>query len=120
MANILIVDDIPVIRKSVCRILKKAGHNIIEASNGVEGLEEIRKNDIDIIILDIIMPEKGGVETLIELNEYKKLKKILITGINIPQSDAFKKLIDHFGAQVLLHKPFKKEELLKAVEQALK
>jgi CheY-like chemotaxis protein len=120
MAKILIVDDIPEIRKNICRILKSNGHDIQEASNGVEALEMVKMNDVDIIILDIMMPEKGGLETLIELAENKEIKKILITGFNLPQSEAFDKLIDHFGAECLLQKPFKKAELLKAVDNALR
>jgi two-component system response regulator VanR len=120
MANILIVDDIAQIRKNISRVLIKEGHKINEACNGVEALNIIKNGDIDLIILDIMMPEKGGLETLIELSEFKKVKKILITGINVPQSDAFSRFMVHFGAKSLLQKPFKKTELLEAVNNALK
>jgi CheY-like chemotaxis protein len=119
MANILIVDDLPEIRKNICRILKNIGHKIQEASNGVEALKLVHASDVDLIILDIMMPGKGGIETLVELADNKKVKKILITGFNVPQSEAFDKLIDHFGAECLLQKPFKKAELIAAVNCAL-
>lgn len=121
MATILVVDDVDYFRAGVVSILKKAGHTVLEASDGTEISGLIEKNKIDLLIMDVVMPKKGGMETLFDL--YHKLqdtKIIIVTGQISPDSEAFKKFINHFGAQKVLFKPFKKEELLETVDNLLK
>ena len=73
MYNILVVDDDREIVGAIEIYLKKEGYNIIKAYNGNEALEKVKENEIHLIILDIMMPEKDGLETLEELL-YKILK----------------------------------------------
>ncbi|MBN1469179.1 MAG: response regulator [Fusobacteriaceae bacterium] len=119
MAKILIVDDSEDIRKSIKRTLEKHNHQIFEASNGLEALKILRENDFNLLILDIMMPTKGGIETLLETKNIKNLKKIIITGVVIAESEAFFNLIDHYGAKKILFKPFKKEKLIETVNEVL-
>jgi len=118
MANILIVDDAVEVRSNLKKVLEKENHTIFEAQNGLDCLNLIKNNDIDLVILDIFMPEKGGIDTLMEIKSLN-IKKIIITGMPLSESDAFSSLINHYGAKKILFKPFKKNELIEAVEKAL-
>ena len=66
MAKILIIDDEKQIRKVMRKLLEKEGHTIAEAENGAEGIDVFRKQPADLIITDIIMPEKEGIENHFE------------------------------------------------------
>ncbi len=119
MAEILIVDDSEDIRKSIRRTLEKYNHQVSEASNGLEALKILGKNNFNLLILDIMMPAKGGIETLLEIKNIKNLKKIIITGVVIAESEAFSNLINQYGAQKVLFKPFKNENLIETVNEVL-
>ena len=67
MAKILIIDDDASMRRTVGRILTRAGHEVAEAPDGVEGFKLFRTNRPDIVVTDIFMPNKEGIETIIEL-----------------------------------------------------
>ncbi len=120
MANILIVDDVPVIRKNIIRTLEKYNHSIMEASNGIEALKLLHEKNFDLIILDIMMPNKGGIETLLDIKNIKSLKKIIITGVIQTDSEAFHNLINQFGVKKILFKPFTKKQLVDAIDEVLK
>lgn len=120
MQTILVIDDIDYVRKNVRRVLEANGYKVLEACDGIEGSKVLDENKIDLIILDIIMPKKGGIETLFEV--HKKLnhtKVIIMTGKVVTDSDAFLNLTMQFGATLILHKPFKQAELLEKVRIAL-
>lgn len=119
MHKILVVDDVKEVRKSVMRTLNKKKYTLYEAANGVEAVEMLNKVDVDLMILDILMPYKGGIDTLLDVKNIREVKTIIITGISLPDSDAFENLVKQFGAKKILHKPFKKQELLDAVSEAL-
>jgi DNA-binding NtrC family response regulator len=119
MANILIVDDAAEVRANLKKTLEKENHTIFEAQNGIDCLKIIHNNNIDLVILDIFMPEKGGIDTLMEIKSLE-IKKIIITGMPLSESDAFYSLINHYGAKKILFKPFKKIDLIEAVSEALK
>lgn len=120
MANILIIDDEKIVREKIYTILKEEGHKLYLAENGLEGLNIIKNEIIDIVIMDVIMPKKGGIETLMDIqNITKNLKIIIITGKVPQESDAFKLLVKSFGASKILNKPFKREDLVNAVNELL-
>ncbi len=120
MATILIIDDIDYIRKSIRSILQALGHVILEASDGNEAVEITRKNRVDLLITDVVMPKKGGIETLLEhKEELEWIKKIIITGEVTRESTAFITLAVTLGVKKVLYKPFEKEELVNAVKEAL-
>lgn len=77
MRNILIVDDVSINRKIIRKILEKNIDDIVffEAEDGIEALEIIKNDNISVIILDIIMPRKDGLEVL---KEIKKMNYIMI------------------------------------------
>lgn len=119
MAQILVIEDDADIRELITRMLEDSGHKIFHAQNGNEGLQNFQAEKIDLVITDIMMPEKDGVETIRELKSLdQNVKVIAITGYR----GRFNRLpaAEFLGAQETLIKPFTKADLLSAVEKLLK
>jgi DNA-binding response OmpR family regulator len=120
LAKVLIIDDEATVRSHLENIFNKQGHIVRTAADGNTGIKLINNNDFDLIVLDIVMPGKGGIETLMELkNRAKDLKIIIISGKIPDNSDALSILFNHFGASRVLYKPFRSEQLLKAAGELL-
>jgi CheY-like chemotaxis protein len=121
VARILVIDDELDIRSLVSRILRQAGYEVIEASNGNEGTRLFRENLPDLLITDIIMPEKEGIETIMELRrDFPNLKTIAISGGGKALGrDACLQMAKGLGANRTLAKPFSRQELLEAVQDVL-
>ena len=79
MYNILVVDDDKEIVGAIEIYLKKEGYNIIKAYNGQKALEVINSQEIHLVILDIMMPKKDGLETLKEIRKEKSIPVILLS-----------------------------------------
>lgn len=121
LAKVLIIDDEVKVRTHLKKTFTNQGHIVQTASDGNRGIELINQNKFDLIVLDIIMPKKGGIETLMELkNRAKDLKIIIISGKIPNNSDALSILFNHFGASRVLYKPFHSKQLLEAAEELLK
>ena len=120
MQQILIIDDDEQIRALICAILERAGFGVIEAANGEEGLKLHRARRPDLVITDIIMPDKEGVETIIELRrESPELPLIAISGGGRQSSQDYLALALKLGARRTLSKPFSRGEILEAVRDLL-
>jgi len=120
MARILVVDDEEFARFTMREILEDAGHDVAEAVNGVEGLALQKARPFDIIITDIIMPEKEGVQTIIELRrDFPELPVIAVSGGGRTRNLDFLKIAKEHGAKRILPKPFSEEQLLEAVDACL-
>ena len=121
MARILIIDDESQIRSMLRLMLERVGYEVIEAADGMEGIRQYRDNPADLIITDLIMPNKDGIGMIIELKkEFPKVKIIAMSGggVNRPEGylDGAKKL----GATRTLTKPIDRDEMLSAVRETLK
>ncbi len=120
MARILIVEDEKLARLTLRKILEEVGHQVVEATNGVEGLAMFRASPCDLVITDIIMPEKEGVATIIELKrDFPDVRIIAISGGGRTRNLDFLKLAAKYGAQRVLPKPFSYQDLVTAVESVL-
>lgn len=120
MARILIIDDEELARFTLREILEAAGHEVVEASNGNEGIRHQKANSFDMVITDMIMPEKEGLETVVELKgEYPELKIIAISGGGRTRNMDFLQLAGEFGADLIITKPFSEEELMQGVTACL-
>jgi two-component system cell cycle sensor histidine kinase/response regulator CckA len=119
--RILLVDDDDSFRGMLCLTLAHFGHTVIEASNGKEALALFKEAKADLVILDIIMPEKEGLEVLIELQKKQvpPIKVIAITGGNRQRAEENLKMAKLLGAAKVLIKPFPNEVLLAAVNELL-
>lgn len=120
MALILIIEDDLTVREVLRQILEHAGYEVMEASDGKEGIDFHRKRQADLIITDIIMPKKEGLETIMDLKaDFPELKIIAISGGGRLGPETYLELAKGFGANRILDKPFGHEELLEAVQDLL-
>lgn len=120
MAFVLVIDDEELARFTIKEVLEGYGHTVIEAADGVKGIAAFHDNNVDLIITDIIMPEKEGVETIIELKqEAPELKIIAISGGGRTRNLDFLKLAGEYGADKVMAKPFSAEDLMNAVNECL-
>lgn len=121
MARILVVDDEKKVRQSVRVVLEGADHVVMEAVNGKQAEALLAQNRFDLVITDLIMPDKTGIELIMELNiNYSEMKIIAMTGGGLDvyqnvkrESSAF------FDTDDFLEKPFKLARLLQSVEDCL-
>lgn len=120
MARILIIDDNAQLREMLNLMLTQAGHEVAEAGSGEMGVKLYRETPSDLVIVDILMPEKGGLETIVELKrDFPNAKLIGISGGFQKKTDENHSLAELLGVERTLSKPFASEELLKAVGDVL-
>ncbi len=118
MATILVMDDDAPIRALLSTALQSAGYTVVEAANGREGLGLYRQRPSDLVIVDLLMPELNGPDTIIELTrEFLDIKVIAISGVF--SEDYLKKTARLLGARQTLRKPFRIDELLRTVRYEL-
>lgn len=121
MARILIIDDNTDFRVMLRVMLESAGYAVLEAANGVEGIQAYRKQRPDLVLCDIIMPDKEGLETIREMRrEFQGVVIIAMTGGFRDGSLNPLTLAERFGAVRSLWKPFDLETLLLAVQESLR
>ena len=121
MALILIIDDDNQFRAMLREMLERTGYKVVEASNGKEGIKLYREKATDLIITDLIMPEKEGIETIMELRrDFPDVKIIAISGGGRLDPEQYLSMAKGFGARYTFVKPVEREELLQAVEELLK
>lgn len=102
------------------KMIERNGYEVIEASDGKEGIKLYRKNPTDLIITDLIMPEKDGIETIQELKkDFPDIKIIAISGGGRLGPQDYLHLAKMLGAQRTLTKPIEFPELLKTIKELL-
>lgn len=111
--RVLVVDDEEHILNFLSTKLKASGYEVFTAGNGVETLEFIRSNNIDLIVLDLLMPVMDGLETLRELRTFSTTAVIMLTAKS-KDEDKIRGL--KLGADDYLSKPFNPDELIARVE----
>jgi len=120
MAHILVIDDDKFWRSSVRRILESRAHSVDEAQDGAEGLAVAAARTPDLVITDVFMPNRDGIETLIELRRlFPALRVIAMSG---GDGSGVMNLLDDMetlGAVQTLPKPFTPKELMAAVNACL-
>jgi DNA-binding response OmpR family regulator len=120
MARILVIDDDHAIRLTLQVILVRDGHEVICASDGEEGIRAVASGAPQLIITDIIMPNKEGLEMIIQIRAHDTKTPILAMsgGGRIGNAD-FLKMALKVGANEILRKPFERQELNAAVRRLL-
>jgi len=119
--KIVVIDDDIKGNQMVCRILKNAGYEVSSAFNGVEGLKMYMKERPDLVITDLYMPEKEGLQTIMELRQMdKKIRIMAVSGgaanMNI---DEMLNTAEMFGADAIMAKPIHVETFLNRVKGLL-
>ena len=118
MASILVMDDEAPIRMWLSTVLQSAGYTVLEASDGREGLRVYRQRPADLVMMDLLMPELNGLDTIMELTrEFLDVRVIAISGLAADHDIVKRARL--LGARQTLHKPFGMEDLLKAVRYEL-
>jgi len=118
MKRILVVDDEVEIRRLAARVLEQAGYQVAEAGNGLEAMRLVLAGGCDLVVLDMVMPEKEGAETVREIRRgHPKLPVLAISGV--VNASFYLTAAKHLGASATLLKPFTGEELLKSVTELL-
>ncbi len=117
MRRILIVDDDKHIRKLISRYLGEEGFNVIQASNGLEALNLLEENDVNLAVVDIMMPEMDGYQLTKEINEHYELPVIMLTAKSQIQD---KEKGFSLGTDDYLVKPFELKELLFRIRALLR
>lgn len=120
MARILVIDDDPQLRTLLSRYFGRRGYEVLQAEDGNTGLAIFREQGADVIITDLIMPGKEGMETIIELRqEYPDARIIAISGGGRVAPEGYLQLAKGIGAARVFSKPFELEQLKDAVDDLL-
>ena len=120
MARILVIDDEAMIRNLLTRILEREGYDVVTASNGEDGIKIHRENPADLIITDLIMPDKEGIETIMELRrDFQDVKIIAMSGGGKIDPETYLHIAKTIGALKTLAKPFDRKELLTTIRELL-
>jgi two-component system chemotaxis response regulator CheY len=121
MAQILLIDDMKGVRRTVSAVLKRAGHTIVEADDGGAGLALLKSQRFDLVITDMLMPQHDGMEVLLFLEQQPNRPKVLAIsggGSQVSTDEAF--MLARSKADATLAKPFDNADLLAAVDKLLK
>lgn len=120
MSRILVIDDDKFVRTSIRAVIEGAGHDVSDASDAETGLGLQRAKPFDAAIVDLIMPNKEGLETIRELKrDFPDLPIIAISGGGEIVKKNFFQAAQLFGANFTLEKPFDGGELLATLDSAL-
>jgi CheY-like chemotaxis protein len=128
MGRILVIDDDPLIRRTLQDLLESGGHDVTLAVHGADGLEKWETESYDLIILDILMPEKEGLETLRQMRQVDGRTAVIamtggLSGRNAARPNAppldYLRMAENLGATRTLRKPFTGRQLLSLVQECL-
>jgi CheY-like chemotaxis protein len=119
--SILVVDDEPGIRELLCMMLEAAGHTVVAAEDGVQAPKVLATHPVQVIITDLLMPERDGLEFITEVRKkYPAIKIIAMSGGGHIARDSYLRIAKNFGAHFLLEKPFSQSGVLNAIEAVQK
>ena len=120
MTRVLLIDDERLVRTTLGTALRNAGHEVLLAADGNEGLSLFESEGADIVVTDIIMPDKEGIETIMQLRRSSPgLPIIAISGGGRTSNFEFLGLAERLGATRTLKKPFRSRELLDLIEECM-
>lgn len=121
MARVLIIDDDPAALRMMNRMLSEAGHEVVEAVDGVDGIRKFQSEKPDIVVTDVIMPQQEGIQTILNMRATGiKVGIIAISGGGIGKADTYLGIAEDMGADATLEKPFRAQDLLSLVEFVLR
>ena len=127
MARILVIEDDELVRATVKRMLEDGGHAVDVAVDGSDGIRQFRGAPFDLVICDVFMPNRNGIETLRELRQINTDVPIIMMSAGIPEAWRVAGLTDEdylrmtavLGATRTLEKPFRPRQLLALVREVL-
>jgi DNA-binding response OmpR family regulator len=117
--RILIVDDDPALRAAMRAVLERAGHEVDEAASAYEALRAVLRRRPDMAIIDIVLPDHSGIDVTRAIHGVAGTERLPIVSITADRAGVERFQPESFGAECLLVKPFRDEELLAAVARCL-
>ena len=121
MSRILVVDDDRHIRNMLLRIFEGQGYDVSLAENGKHGLEVLAEQDVDLIVSDILMPEKDGLEMISTVKElYPDIKIVAMSGGGHIGSENYLRLAQHMGAERTIQKVIMCEDIIRVANELLR
>jgi DNA-binding response OmpR family regulator len=119
--RILIIEDNGPIRRLIKTYLRQEGYEVLEAEDGQQGLEIFEAQPIDLVILDMVMPRKDGMETLMDLRvKFPALGILAMSGGDGNGPEPYLAIAARYSANAVLPKPFGKHGLMRAIRKAIK
>lgn len=118
MPTLLVIEDDSAIRRGVCDALRFSGYEVLEAAEGLSGMEQAQKASFDLMLLDLVLPNHNGFEILRALREHRPGTPVIILSARGEEADRVKGL--KLGADDYVVKPFSVRELLARVEAVLR
>jgi CheY-like chemotaxis protein len=121
MARVLVVDDVEAIRQAMAIVLENEGHEVVQASDGLDGIRRLREGSIDLLITDVLMPGADGIEVIKAVRQHAPTLKVIAMsggGNQLPAGFSLK-MAQAFGAKAVLYKPFENAELVEMVRSVL-
>jgi DNA-binding NtrC family response regulator len=115
--SILLIDDEPALRDILSRVLKEAGHLVTGAANGKEASKVLGGAAFDVVLTDVIMPEKDGMQMISEVRKnFPEVRIVAMSGGGHVPRDQYLKIAKGLGAHAVLEKPFSNQQLLATIE----
>lgn len=119
-SQILVIEDDRAVRELMLHTLSKAGYRVLSAEDGNEGMNIFRTEHPDLVITDIVMPQKEGFETIMALRkEQPDVKVIAMSGGGRHGTEDYLSVARKLGACRTVAKPFLRDEMLRVVREAL-
>ena len=120
MARILLIDDEAAVREVTRAMLERLGHAVVEAVDGSAGIQTLRGSGFDLVVTDLVMPGKEGLETIQEIRrDFPDVPVIAVSAGGYIGPHAYLAVARRFGAAASLTKPFTEEDLAGALKQVL-
>lgn len=120
MSRILVVDDEIEIRQFLRQTLEEVGYDVVEAENGKMAVDYYQEHKVDVVIMDLFMPEKEGLRAIIELQSYDpEIKVIAISGGGRMGKTDMLGVTKDFGVQYAFAKPFRVLDVIRAIKSLL-
>ncbi len=117
--KLVIVDDAPFIREALRTIIQKAGFEFVgEAADGEEAVQVVMKKNPDIVLMDLVLPKKNGIEAVRELREKKSTAKIIACSTETQDGMLIHAI--EAGCVGFIKKPFDAETVIRTINEALK
>ena len=119
--RILVIEDDLELQEFVEDFLSENNFEVLLANNGNEGIEILENNDVDLVLTDLLMPEKDGVRVISEIKtQHSHIPVIAMSGGQSVFSPVFLEAAATLGAAKTISKPFRNEELLQSINECIK
>lgn len=116
--SVLVIDDEHALREILSQVLTDAGHRVVGAENGKEASKALATSAFDVVLTDVIMPEKDGMQVISEVRKkFPEVRIIAMSGGGHVSRDQYLKIAKGLGAHAILEKPFANQKLLDTIEE---